>query len=142
MTSYDVGCQHEWVGATCTVPTTCSACGKIQTEVLDNHNWTDADCDTPKTCSVCNTTEGEALVHEFVDGKCTKCGVEDPDYVPENPDDEDEPTDPETGEPTDPETVEPTDSETSEPKEEYWLIKLIRAILDFIRNLLGIEMKK
>ena len=51
------------------------------------HTWVDADCDTPKTCSVCGETEGEALGHDFVNGKCTRCEEADPDYK--------EPADPE-----------------------------------------------
>ena len=38
------------------------------------HLWSDATCTDPKTCSVCGTTEGEALGHSYVDGKCF-CGA-------------------------------------------------------------------
>ena len=44
------------------------------------HAFGDATCTTPATCE-CGETEGEALGHSFVDGKCA-CGEEDPDYVP------------------------------------------------------------
>ena len=44
------------------------------------HVFSDATCTTPATCE-CGETEGEALGHSFVDGKCA-CGEEDPDYVP------------------------------------------------------------
>ncbi|MBQ5749367.1 MAG: hypothetical protein IIV87_04335 [Oscillospiraceae bacterium] len=45
------------------------------------HAWDDADCDTPKTCSVCGATEGTALGHNYVNGTCTNCGAEDPNFV-------------------------------------------------------------
>jgi hypothetical protein len=45
------------------------------------HAFSDATCTTPKTCE-CGETEGEALGHSFTDGKCTACGVDDPNYVP------------------------------------------------------------
>lgn len=49
------------------------------------HSWVDATCTAPKTCSVCGATEGEALDHTYVEGKC-ECGEEDPNYVaPETP---------------------------------------------------------
>ena len=44
------------------------------------HAFGDATCETPATCE-CGATEGEALGHKFVDGKCA-CGAEDPNCVP------------------------------------------------------------
>ena len=41
----------------------------------------DADCFTPSTCSICGLTEGEPLVHDFVDGYCSLCYSPDPYYV-------------------------------------------------------------
>lgn len=74
-------------------------------------------------CSDCGTVveKGEeipALGHNFVDGKCTRCGAVDPDYTeptdPTNPTEPTKPTDPSN--PTDPsEPTKPTDS--SEPTE-------------------------
>ena len=51
-----------------------SACGC-------SHEWQEATCTEPKTCSRCGETEGEALGHDYVDGYCTRCYEEDPDYV-------------------------------------------------------------
>lgn len=36
------------------------------------HAFGDATCTTPATCE-CGETEGEALGHNFADGKCTVC---------------------------------------------------------------------
>ena len=44
------------------------------------HEFGEATCTAPKTCE-CGATEGEALGHNYVDGKCA-CGAEDPNYVP------------------------------------------------------------
>ena len=79
-----------------------------------------------RKCSDCGTVveKGEeipALGHNFVDGKCTRCGAVDPDYTeptnPTEPSDPTKPTDP--SEPTNPtEPTKPTDpSEPSEPSE-------------------------
>ena len=60
-------CDHTWVtdsatNATCTtdgrVEQTCSKCGETQVDIID------------------------ALGHNYVDGTCTRCQAEDPDYVP------------------------------------------------------------
>lgn len=59
-----------------------------------------------------------ALGHNFVDGKCTRCGAVDPDYTePTNPTEPSEPTNP--TEPTQPtESSEPTQpTESGEPTE-------------------------
>lgn len=52
--------------ATTPAPTTCS------------HSWKAATCTAPKTCTKCNATEGNALGHDFKDGECTVCDMEDP----------------------------------------------------------------
>jgi len=39
------------------------------------HSWVEATCSTAKTCTNCGLTEGEALGHNMVDGKCD-CGYE------------------------------------------------------------------
>ena len=79
-----------------------------------------------RKCSDCGTVveKGEeipALGHNFVDGKCTRCGAVDPDYTeptnPTEPSDPTKPTDP--SEPTNPtEPTKPTNpSEPTEPTE-------------------------
>lgn len=39
------------------------------------HDWQDATCTTPKTCSKCSATMGKAWGHDFIAGKCYRCGV-------------------------------------------------------------------
>ncbi|MBQ4102788.1 MAG: hypothetical protein IJC85_07915 [Oscillospiraceae bacterium] len=47
------------------------------------HSYANATCTEPKKCS-CGATEGSALGHEYVNGKCTVCSAEDPDFKTEN----------------------------------------------------------
>ena len=63
-------CQHEWTGATCVAPKTCSKCAAVEGQVLA-HSWKSADCVTPKTCSHCGAAEGDALGHTWLDATCT-----------------------------------------------------------------------
>ncbi|MCR5457773.1 MAG: hypothetical protein K6F14_06825 [Clostridiales bacterium] len=63
-------CKHNWIEATCTVPKTCSECGKTEGEAL-GHTWIAATCTVPKTCSVCGETEGTALGHTWIAATCT-----------------------------------------------------------------------
>lgn len=44
------------------------------------HEWSEATCTEPKTCNLCGITEGTAVGHNYVNGYCTRCGLEDPDY--------------------------------------------------------------
>ena len=66
-----IGCghKHQWVDATCTLPKTCSECGKTEGEPL-GHDWADATCTEPKTCKVCGATEGEPLGHHWLAATC------------------------------------------------------------------------
>lgn len=74
------GCciNHEWQPATCTVPETCSKCGKTKGEAL-GHVWTQATCTTPQTCSVCGVIGEKELGHDFIyndglnDFLCSRC---------------------------------------------------------------------
>ncbi len=72
-------CEHDWTGATCTAPKTCSKCGETEGEAL-GHSFADATCQAPKTCTVCGTTEGEKAEHSWTGATCTdpktcsKCG--------------------------------------------------------------------
>lgn len=45
------------------------------------HEWVDATCEHPKTCSICDTTEGNALPHEYLNGTCTVCGSDNPQFL-------------------------------------------------------------
>ena len=92
------------VDATCTEPgaiiVTCDICGEIVSEepiAALGHSYeievTAATCTedgyTTYTCSVCGDSYVDDTVaatgHSYVDGVCTACGEEDPDYLPENP---------------------------------------------------------
>ena len=55
-------------------------CGAKGTEFFKKgsplkHDWSEATCESPKTCSRCLETEGEALTHAYIDGKCVFCGA-------------------------------------------------------------------
>lgn len=84
-------CQHapeviRTTDSTCMDPgsivSACPLCGQEFTEVIPakGHSFTDADCTQAKTCSVCGTTDGDALGHNYVSGKCDRCGSEMPGY--------------------------------------------------------------
>ena len=76
---------HNWKPADCDTCKTCTRCGVSEGDPLE-HSWIAADCDSPKTCSRCGATEGSALGHDYVDGTCTRCGEDDPNYeAPANP---------------------------------------------------------
>lgn len=64
-------CFHKWQDATCTVPETCSVCGRTRGEAL-GHEWKEATCTSPKTCDRCEETEGEALGHKVEKWETTK----------------------------------------------------------------------
>ncbi len=60
---------------------TCNVCGNIRDIVVGcEHEWMDATCTDPKTCSKCGETEGEELGHaevidEAVAPTCTETGL-------------------------------------------------------------------
>ena len=74
------GCEHEWDGATCLIPKTCTLCQTTEGEAL-GHSWSEATCANPKHCIVCNEIDGEALPHSWVEANyqdpqtCSECGV-------------------------------------------------------------------
>lgn len=72
---------HEWIEATCTDPKKCSRCGETEGSAL-GHNWNEPTCTEPKKCTKCGVTDGDALGHLFSEGKCSRCGAYDPDYIP------------------------------------------------------------
>ena len=63
-------CDHTWAKATCTVPETCTKCGKTRGETLPHH-WKDATCEAPKTCYDCGATEGDVAEHTWEEATCT-----------------------------------------------------------------------
>ncbi len=73
--------RHDWQEATCTEPSICSRCEKINGEAL-GHIWEKATCTKPKTCKECGETEGGSLggEHDWKGANCTqpatckKCG--------------------------------------------------------------------
>jgi hypothetical protein len=67
--------QHSFVDGKC-------ECGVTDPnyEAPHTHFWNAATCTDPRTCE-CGETLGTALGHKFVDGACTRCQAEDPDYV-------------------------------------------------------------
>ncbi len=83
---------HNFVGATCEAPATCSVCGKTDGEALGHTEVIDEAVDATCTetgltegshCSVCDAVivaqvEVPATGHNFVDGVCTGCGDEQP----------------------------------------------------------------
>lgn len=73
--------QHQFSAATCEQPETCS-CGAVNGEP-NGHSWQEATCTSPKRCSVCNASEGFASNHNYSNGKCSRCGSVDPNYVEE-----------------------------------------------------------
>ena len=114
---------------------TCTVCGATETEEIPatgEHVWDDgvvvleptcaAAGQKVYTCTVCGATETEEIPatgeHNFVDGFCTDCGAEDPDYVapvqepvtfetPAEPEKVETPAEPEKVEtPAEPEKVE------------------------------------
>ena len=61
----------------------CEKCGRRVQEILGDvcpycgarrhvHTWREATCTEPKTCTVCGETEGEALGHQWDDGRVIK----------------------------------------------------------------------
>ena len=80
-------CQHapeviRTTDSTCAEPgsvvSACRLCGKEFTEVVPatGHSFSDPTCTQAKGCSVCGVTEGDALGHNYVSGKCERCGSE------------------------------------------------------------------
>ncbi len=64
--------------ATCTAKglkeRTCS-CGYSESQnISGEHLWKSATCSSPATCSTCGKTQGTKLEHNYVSGKCTRCG--------------------------------------------------------------------
>ena len=107
---------------------TCTACGETKTESIPklNHTHSYTEKVTTPTCTEkgyttysCDCGESytdnyvKALGHNFVEGICTRCGEDDPNWVePTEP----EPTEPEVTEP-EPTEPEPTEPEPTEPEE-------------------------
>lgn len=84
-------CVHEpqivhTQSSTCTQPgcvtSVCTLCGAEfanETPAL-GHSFDDATCMQARTCAACGMTDGDALGHRYVSGKCDRCGNEMPGY--------------------------------------------------------------
>ena len=65
-----------------TMPTSVTAGGNtyicnVDGTFYQEHNWVDATCFSPKHCSRCEITEGEASSHNYENGVCTYCGMDE-----------------------------------------------------------------
>lgn len=87
------------------------------------HAFSDATCTEAPKCD-CGATEGEALGHDYKDGKCTRCNAEDPDYVA-------------------PPVVEdePKDEPKEEPAKMNFFQKIIAWIVNLFKSIFGIFKK-
>ena len=63
--------------ATDSVPETTTS---SSTQAPHSHSYGEATCTAPAKCS-CGATNGSALGHSFSNGKCSRCGTADPNYV-------------------------------------------------------------
>ena len=78
---------------TCTTPgytgdTYCTVCGSLveKGEAIRETGHTpgaEATCTMPQTCTVCGVVVTPATGHEYVDGKCSHCGADDPQINPD-----------------------------------------------------------
>ena len=53
----------------------------VTVEAPHVHSWSDATCTELSKCE-CGETQGELAAHNYVEGVCSVCGAEDPNYVP------------------------------------------------------------
>lgn len=60
----------------------CTLCGEEFTDEIPalGHSFRDATCTQAKTCTACGITEGNALGHSYVSGKCDRCDTKMPGY--------------------------------------------------------------
>lgn len=47
-------------------------CGVTKEDTVEAHNWVDATCTVPETCSICGKTRAPALEHDMADATCTE----------------------------------------------------------------------
>ncbi len=75
-------CNHSWKNATCTTPRTCEKCSLTEGKA-NGHWWYEATCTDARMCTVCLAEDpgSEPLGHIFVQGKCERCGEDDPNSV-------------------------------------------------------------
>ena len=71
--------HYNW-NMTCGDTGECMECGAEFTMVHD-FTWSPATCTEPAYCGNCWQYIGEPLAHNYVNGVCTECYMEDPDYV-------------------------------------------------------------
>lgn len=111
---------------------------KMIVEVKAPHvcEFSDPTCTEPGKCE-CGATSGEALGHDFDEGKCTRCDEADPDWVEPGPADPVDPVDP--VDPADP--ADPADPQPEEEKELNFFQKIIAWITNLFSKILGIFKK-
>ena len=65
----------------------CSVCNEvlIQQNIVktSGHDWGNPTCTTPRSCCVCFEVDpnSEPIGHSYVQGECTICGADDPEYT-------------------------------------------------------------
>ena len=68
------GCDHSWLPALCTRPSTCQYCGLEQGSAL-GHSFMSATCQQPETCERCGYTVGSVADHYYQNRTCIYCGL-------------------------------------------------------------------
>lgn len=92
--------EHDFEEATCEKPKVCKLCGKTEGEPLghdydkascekegickrcgktipaEGHKWTEATCTEASVCTKCGAVGADALGHNFVGNRCTRCGAD------------------------------------------------------------------
>ena len=63
------------------INTLMALCPLVSCSHTCSHIWEEATCEKPQTCSLCKEEKGEKLGHSYVDGKCSRCGKIDENYV-------------------------------------------------------------
>ena len=89
----DSSCEHENTTttenkSTCatagSIVVTCNDCGdeisNTPSPLLEHTPGDAATCTTPQTCTFCGTVITEVIAHAYVDGFCSICETEDPNY--------------------------------------------------------------
>lgn len=77
---------HTQTSSTCATPgqitRVCGVCGEefIETLPTISHTFNDATCLQARTCTLCGISEGDALGHNYVGGKCDRCNEAMPGY--------------------------------------------------------------
>ena len=52
----------------------------VSSDKVCKHNFSKATCTEPAKCSLCSLVNGSKLGHNYVSGKCSRCGASDPNF--------------------------------------------------------------